>query len=181
VTSGPTGPGPGAEAAAAPTGLAGVTGPSGATGPTGPAAALPSVPSPPPPLPVTSIEARLGTATLSIAPDRNPEPVVDPAATFEVRLGVAARGTRLVLLDARDGMVPSTGDVESGGSVSRFTLVPHETLVPGSRYVLRLEGLESRSVTTDDGRSFEPVAVAFRVAGDPPPPPPKKVKKKRAR
>jgi hypothetical protein len=162
----------------------GATGPSGPEpglpGPSGPAAATPAVPPPPAPLPVSSIEARVGTVALVLPVDGNPEPV-DPAATFEVRLGVAAPGTRLVLLDARDAMVPSTGDAEIGGGLSRFTLVPHETLVPGARYVLRIEGLDSRAVRSVDGRSFEPVAVVFRVAGEPPAPPPKKVKKKRAR
>ena len=77
-------------------------------------------------------------------------------------------------------MVPSTADAEIG-STSRFTLVPHEPLRPGSRYVLRLEGLESRLVISDDGRSFEPLVAPFRVAGEPPPAPPRKAKKKRAR
>ena len=86
-----------------------------------------------------------------------------------------------MLLDSRDAMVPSTSEAETGGGASRFTLVPHEMLVPAGRYVLRLEGLDSRAVKSDDGRSFEPVAVAFRVAGEPPPPPPKKAKKKRTR
>lgn len=120
-------------------------------------------------------------ARLPLAPDGSSEQAVDPAATFEVRLGVAARGARLVLLDSRDAIVPSTGEAEVGAGASRFSLVPHETLVPAARYVLRIEGLESRAVKADDGRSFEPVAVTFRVAGDPPPPPPKKVKKKRTR
>lgn len=171
--SGPTGPGPGADA----------TGPTGPSGPGDPTPPPPPVPPPPAPLPVTSIDARLGAAStpLSAAPEGTPEPVVDPAATFEVRLAVASRGTRLVLLDSRDAMVPSTGDLESGGGTSRFTLVPHETLAPGGRYFLRIEGVDDRMVKTDDGRSFEPVVVSFRVSGEPPPAPPKKVKKKRAR
>lgn len=104
--------------------------------------------------------------------------MLDPGSTFEIRLPFAARGARLVLLDARDAMVPSSADAEVGAT-SRFTLVPLEPLLPGSRYVLRLEGLESRLVKSDDGRSFEPLAAPFQVAGEPPPAPPKKAKKKR--
>ena len=104
--------------------------------------------------------------------------MVDPGSTFEIRLPFAARGARLILLDARDAMVPSSADAEVGAT-SRFTLVPLEPLLPGSRYVLRFEGLESRLVKSDDGRSFEPLATPFQVAGEPPPAPPKKAKKKR--
>jgi hypothetical protein len=105
-------------------------------------------------------------------------PLVDPGSTFEVRLPFAARGARLVLLDARDAMVPSSADTEIG-TTSRFTLVPLEPLPPGSRHVLRLEGLASRLVISDDGRSFEPLVAPFRVAGEPPPAPPRRAKKKR--
>ena len=107
--------------------------------------------------------------------------LVDPAATFEVRLGVLARGARLVLLDARDTLVPSSADSEVGPSASRFTLTPMEPLVPGGRYVLRLEGLESRPVKSDGGRAFEPLVVLLQATGEPPPAPPKKAKKKRGR
>jgi hypothetical protein len=107
--------------------------------------------------------------------------LVDPSATFDLRLPFAARAARLVLLDARDNLVPSDSDTEVGGSTSRFTLVPVEPLTPASRYVLRIEGLESRMVRSDDGRTFEPLAFPFLVAGDPPPAPPRKVKRKRTR
>ncbi len=107
--------------------------------------------------------------------------LVDPAATFEVRLGVPARDARLVLLDARDTMVPSSANSEVGFSASRFTLTPMEPLVPGGRYVLRLEGLESRPVKSDGGRAFEPLVILLQVTGEPPPAPPKKAKKKRGR
>jgi hypothetical protein len=157
-SSGPTGPGPTAEPPAAPA----------------------APPAPPPSLPTTAVEARLGTAATPLPTDGSPAPDVDSGSTFEVRLPFAARGARLVLLDARDAMVPSSSDVQVGAA-SRFTLVPLEPLLPGSRHVLRLEGLESRLVRADDGRTFEPLAAPFRVAGEPPPAPPKKGKKKRAR
>jgi hypothetical protein len=143
-----------------------------------PAAVPPSPPAPPPVLPVLAVEARLGPAATALALDGSSVPLVDPGSAFEVRLPFAARGARLVLLDARDAMVPSSADAEVGAT-SKFTLVPLEPLLPGSRYVLRLEGLESRLVKSDDGRSFEPLAAPFRVAGEPPAAPPKKAKKKR--
>ncbi len=160
------------------TGSTGPSGPAAPAGPTGPIAE-PAVPPAPPVLPATTVEARLGDTVVAIAPDASA--LVEPAASFEVRLPIAVRGARLVLLDARDAVVPSNESAEVGGSTSRFTLVPMEPLTPGSRYVLRVEGLESRMVNSDDGRAFEPLAVPFRVAGEPPPAPPKKAKKKRPR
>lgn len=161
--SGPTGP----------SGLAGATGPSGDPGP----APLPQLP----PLPVESVEARLGAV---VAPLSGPgsEPV-DPGATFEVRLPVGTRGARLVLLDAQDALVPSSSESEVAAGRSRYTLVPIEPLRTGTRYVLRLEGVESRQVISDDGRPHEPLAVPFLVSGEPPPKaaPPKKGQKKRPR
>ena len=164
-----------------PQAVSGSTGPSGPAAPTGPTGPIaePAVPPAPPVLPATAVEARLGDTVVAIAPDASA--LVEPAASFEVRLPIAVRGARLVLLDARDAVVPSNESAEVGGSTSRFTLVPMEPLTPGSRYVLRVEGLESRMVKSDDGRAFEPLAVPFRVAGEPPPAPPKKAKKKRPR
>jgi hypothetical protein len=78
-------------------------------------------------------------------------------------------------------MVPSTSEAEVGPSGSRFVLTPQEPLTPAGRYVLRLEGLESRLVRSADGRTFEPMVLPFRVSGEPPPPPPRKPKKKRSR
>ena len=138
----------------------------------------PTVPVPPQGLPTTAVEARFGVTATPLQGAGADPPVVDPGSTFEVRLPFAARGARLVLLDARDAMVPSSSDVQIGAT-SRFTLVPLEPLQPGSRHVLRLEGLESRLVISGDGRSFEPLVAPLRVAGEPPPAPPKKAKKKR--
>jgi hypothetical protein len=164
-----------------PQAASGSTGPSGPTAPTGPTGPIaePAVPPAPPVLPTTAVEARLGDNVVAIAPDASA--LIEPAASFEVRLPIAVRGARLVLLDARDAVVPSNESAEVGGSASRFTLVPMEPLTPGSRYVLRVEGLDSRLVRSVDGRAFEPLAIPFRVAGEPPPAPPKKAKKKRPR
>ncbi|MBS1110012.1 MAG: hypothetical protein H6Q88_2004 [Anaeromyxobacteraceae bacterium] len=167
--------------AAPPQAAAASTGPSGLAAPTGPVSPVPEPLVPPAPsvLPATAVETRVGDTVVTLAPDV--PALVDPAATFEVRLPTAVRGARLVLLDARDAVVPSNESAEVGGSTSRFTLVPMEPLTPASRYVLRVEGLESRLIRSDDGRTFEPLSVPFRVSGDPPPTPPKKAKKKRAR
>ena len=174
----------------APTGVPispGQAGEAGAPGPSGQAAqadspapppAAPAPPAAPPSLPVVAVEARLGAAATAIPVDGPSVPTIDPGSTFEVRLPFAVRGARLVLLDARDAMVPSSAETEVGAA-SRFTLVPLEPLLPGSRHVLRLEGVETRLVKADDGRSFEPLAAPFRVSGEPPPAPPKKAKKKR--
>ena len=161
----------------------GTSGPTGSSAPGEPAAppppAVPAQPAPPPGLPDVAVEARTGSVAIPLPVDGSSVPIVDAGSTFEVRLPFAARDARLVLLDSRDSMVPSSADAEVGAT-SRFTLVPLEPLLPGSRHVLRLEGLESRLVKSDDGRSFEPLAAPFQVAGEPPPTPPKKVKKKRA-
>ena len=148
--SGPTGAG-------APT-LAGPTGPPAPTGPF--------------PLPGLVVEARIpgGAGAVPLDPAGAP---VDPASTFELRVSAPVRGARLVLLDAQDAMVPAGSEAERG-AVSRFTLVPLEPLRPGSRYQLRLEGVESRLVRSEDGRSFEPAAIPLTTTGEPPPkaPPP---------
>ena len=129
-------------------------------------------------VPVTAVEARLaGSASSLLGEDIQP---VDPSASFEVRLPLPVRGARLVLLDSRDSMVPSGSESEVGAT-SRYTLVPLEPLAPGARYVLRLEGLESRLLRSDDGRLHDPLVVPVRVAGEAPPAPPKKAKKKRVR
>jgi hypothetical protein len=150
--------------------------PTAGSGP--PVASEPAVPLPPPGLPVTAVEARFGVTSMPLQATGSEPPLVDPGSTFEVRLPFAARGARLVLLDARDAMVPSSADSEIG-TTSRFTLVPLEPLPPGSRHVLRLEGLANRLVISDDGRAFEPLVAPFRVAGEPPPAPPRRAKKKR--
>ncbi len=173
--TGSTGPAgvPGPSGASGPTGVVGPTGPSAPSGPTGPALL--------PQLPVDAVEARLGTIAVPLSgPGAEP---VDPAATFEVRLPIGTRGARLVLLDAQDALVPSSSESEIAAGRSRYTLVPIEPLRSGSRYVLRLEGVESRQVISDDGQAHEPIAVAFLVSGDPPPKPapPKKGQKRRSR
>ncbi len=128
---------------------------------------------------MSAVLVRIAETSGPVPPDGTE--AVDPASSFEVRSPLAVRAARLVLLDSRDAMVPSTSESEVGPSGSRFVLTPQDPLTPAGRYVLRLEGLENRLVRSVDGTTFEPLAVPFRVAGEPPPAPPKKVKKKRSR
>ena len=160
----------------APTGP-GAEAPAGA--PAAPAAAADVSASSPPaaPLPALAAEARVPGATVALSASGPTS--VEPASTFEVRVGVPLRGARLVLLDAQDAMVPSASEAEVGPTI-RITLVPEETLRPGSTYTLRLEGLTGRLLAGDGGAAYEPVAFALQTTGTPPPKPaPKKSRKRR--
>jgi hypothetical protein len=120
-----------------------------------------------------AIEAT-GPAPLS----RDAETVVDPAATFEVELPARLTDVRLVLLDGGAAHVAARGAHELGPT-TRLALAPAAPLVPGSRYVLRVEGATSRELR-DGERTFGPISFALLAAGTPPPPEPKtKAKKKR--
>jgi hypothetical protein len=105
---------------------------------------------------------------------------VDPAATFEVELAPRLDDARLVLVDAAGAHVAAK-DVREGAATTRLTLAPATPLVPGSRYVLRVDGAAVREMHDGDGRAFEPLGFAVLVAGTPPPPEPKKPTKKRRR
>ena len=100
------------------------------------------------------------------------EAVVDPGASFEIELGAVVPDVRLVLLDAQDAHVAAESARELGRT-TRLTLVPAAPLSPGSRYVLRLEGLAARDLRDADDRAYAPQAFALLVAGTPPPPEPK--------
>ncbi len=131
-------------------------------------------------LPLTAIEARVAGGPPLLLDPASPAPV-DPASAFEVRVPVALRGARLVLLDAQDAIVPATSTSEVQAA-SRYVLTPGEPLQPAARYLLRLEGVESRLVPAADGRTFEPLAVPLVTTGEPAPrPPPRKSGKKRSR
>ena len=127
-------------------------------------------------LPGFAVEARVGEAVVSLLAAG--DLAVDPSATFEVRGSVPLRGTRLVLLDSRDAAVEGLSEVTLQPG-TRITLVPLETLTPGSRYLLRLESSTGRVLRGPNGSTYEPFEVALKVTGDPPPPPPKKKSKKK--
>ena len=144
-----------------------------ATPPATAPAAISPVPAAPPPapppgpvaMPLAGAQAlHAGTAT-PLSPGVAVE--VEPASSFEVHIAAPARDARLVLLDARDVQVPSTVEAEVG-SESRFLLVPIDPLRPGGAYLLRLEGLGTRLVRSDDGRSFEPLVLPLQIIGSPP-------------
>jgi hypothetical protein len=128
-------------------------------------------------MPLASAQALHAGSATSLSP--GVAVAVEPASSFEVRIAAPARDARLVLLDAQDVLVPATVEAEVGLQ-SRFVLVPLEPLRPGSGYLLRLEGLGTRLVRSDDGRSFEPLMLPLLTTGSPPPrAPPKKAPKKR--
>ncbi len=108
------------------------------------------------------------------------EVVVDPQATFELELSVRAPDARLVLVDARDDLVPAQGGRELSTG-TRLTLAPSAPLVPGSRYTLRLDGASQRELHDEGGRAFSPATFPILAAGTPPPPEPKRPARKRKR
>ncbi len=163
------------------------------SGPTGPGtssatsdSATPASPAdlPPGPLPVASVEVRTGELVVAVpvgTPGRHAPVAVEPGATFDIRVSAPLQDARLVLLDAQDAIVPSTGgaDVDAG---TRFHLAPSEPLRAAGRYLLRIEGLENRMVRSTAGQRFEPFALLLVVSGEPPPrAPPKKGATKRRR
>lgn len=108
------------------------------------------------------------------------EVTVHPSSTFELELSIRAADARLVLVDARDDLVPSTSTREVGAR-TRITLAPAEPLVPGSRYALRLDGAGDGELHDDRGRAFAGVNLPLLAAGTPPPPEPKRPAKPRKR
>jgi hypothetical protein len=131
-------------------------------------------PAAPPPLPAATI---LRSASAVEPSQRLPlaagaEVVVDPKATFEIELSARVPDARLVLLDAREDLVPASGDREVGAG-TRLTLTPSQALVPGARHALRLDGAAHRELHDDAGRAYAPVMFPILVAGTPPPPEPK--------
>jgi len=153
--------------------------PAAAAEPAAPPAPAAPPPAPPGPLamPLAGAEARHAGAATPLSPGS--AALIDPASTFEIRVGAPARDARLVLVDSQDVLVPATVEAEVGAE-SRFALVPLEPLRPGSAYWLRLEGLGGRLVRSDGGRSFEPLVLPLQITGSPPPrAPPKKAPKKR--
>jgi hypothetical protein len=110
---------------------------------------------------------------------RDAETVVDPASSFEMELPARLEDARLVLLDSAEAHVAARSTREVGGS-TRLTLAPSSPLVPGSRYVLRVEGAATREVRDGD-RAYAPLSFPLLAAGTPPPPEPKRKAKRRKR
>jgi hypothetical protein len=108
------------------------------------------------------------------------EVVVDPGASFEVELSTRSPDARLVLVDARDDLVPASATREVGPA-TKLTLAPTAPLAPGARYVLRLDGASDRDLHDDRGRAFSAVTLPLLAAGSPPPPEKTPARKKRRR
>lgn len=129
-------------------------------------------------MPLQSAEARIGGVATPLA--TGTPAVVEPASSFEVRVGAPLRDARLLLLDGQDVLVPAAAESEVSSTGSRFTLQPQEPLQPGGTYMLRLEGLGGRLVRSATDATYEPLVLPVKVSGSPPPrPPPKKAQKKR--
>jgi hypothetical protein len=134
----------------------------------------------PPPAPAAAVL----TSAAAVEPSQRvplvagTEVVVDPAARFEIELSVRSSDARLVLLDARDDILPATGGRELGAGTTRLSLSPAAPLVPGSRYALHLDGATDRELHDDAGREFAPITFPLLAAGTPPPPEPKAPAKK---
>ena len=71
--------------------------------------------------------------------------------------------------------------VREVAATTRLTLAPEAPLTPGSRYVLRIDGVAVREMHDADGRAFAPIGFPVLVAGTPPPPEPKATPKKKKR
>jgi hypothetical protein len=89
-----------------------------------------------------------------------------------VELAAEIADGRILLLDAADAIVPASGTREVGAT-TRFTLTPAAPLVPGSRYLLRLDGARARELEDVAGRALAPLSLRVLVAGEPPKPEPK--------
>lgn len=152
-----------------------VPGAAGAAAPVQPPAATPPL-APPPAVARASVHEPGGTQPLS--PDG--ETVVDPVSSFELELGGRLTDARLVLIDGADAHVPAAASREVGAT-TRFLLRPAAPLVPGSRYVLRVEGAATSDLHDAAGRAYAPRAFTLLVAGTPPPPEPKRRPKRRRR
>jgi hypothetical protein len=174
---------PAAAAAVSPTATAGVAAPQPVPGAL--AAPVPAAPAPAP-LPAEPAAARIREAvavdpTGPIPLSLEDETVVDPAAVFRVELAAEIADGRILLLDAADAIVPASGTREVGAT-TRFTLTPAAPLVPGSRYLLRLDGARARELEDVAGRALAPLSLRVLVAGEPPKPEPKPApKRKRGR
>lgn len=166
----PPAPSPTAEAAASPTPAA-----DAGAGP-GPGAA-PAAPASPAALPVTAAVAVSAGQEQPLA--REGRTVVVPAAEFRVEVAVHLTDARLLLLDAQDAMVASSGTSEVGAGATRLRLTPDEPLRPGSDYALRVDGAAKREVHDAAGRAYAPLHLELRAAGEKPAAPPRQKRRPR--
>jgi len=152
------------------------------TAPATTAPATTATPAPPPPAPAASL---LRSAVAIEPTQRTPlatgaEGVVDPRSAFEVQLSTRAEDARLLVLDARQDVVPATSSRELSAG-TRLTVAPSVPLVPGSRYALRIDGAGGRELHDASGRAYAPLVLTILVSGTPPPPAPKRPAPKKRR
>lgn len=170
-------PPPGA-APAASTPAPGVPAPAAAPGTPPPTAVkLADDPAAPRPLPVFAVQAIEPSGPVALRPAE--ESLVDASAHFRVEVPLPLPDARVVLLDAGDALVPTSG-VREVGDATAFELTPSAPLRPGSRYHLRIEGADGRTLRDRAGAHYAPVSVKLLVAGTPAPPEPAKKPAKKA-
>jgi hypothetical protein len=133
----------------------------------------------PSPLPVRTAIAMVAEREVALAGEA--APLVDPAVSFRVEVGVPLADGRLTLRDEQDAMVPAAGSTEVGASWTRYRLTPEVPLRPGSTYRLLLDGSSTHSPHDAAGRAFRPLALTVRTAGERPATPPKTRARARAR
>jgi hypothetical protein len=145
------------------------------------APALRPAPAPPPPSAAALLRSAVAVEPaqrLALIPGG--EVVVDAGATFEIELSARLPDAVLALVDGRDDLVASTSSRELGAG-TRLTLSPAAPLVPGSRYVLRIDGASQRDLHDEVGRAFAPLTLPVLVAGSPPPPEAKRPARRKRR
>jgi hypothetical protein len=149
--------------------------------PPAPPPAAPAPPAPPAPSALTLVRSAVVVEPAGRLPlSADGETVVDPGCSFELELRARVADARLVLVDPGDAHVAAAASREVGAT-TKLSLAPAAKLVPGSRYVLRLDGAARRELHDGDGKAYAPLAFTVLVAGTPPPPEPKPQPKKRRR
>jgi len=96
---------------------------------------------------------------------------IPPGARFEVEMPRLA-DVRVRLFDANDRAVESNDTMEIGDA-TRYSLQPAEPLVPGSKYSLLVDGLQSEMPKDHEGREYDLVRWELKTAGEKPAPAPK--------
>lgn len=144
-----------------------------------PEPAVPAAPPEPAALPLTRAQALEPDGNV-VALTPGEEAVVDAGARFELEVGRTLRRARVVLLDAADAHV-TCSTIREVGTTTVLELTPAPPLRPGSKYLLRVEGIDGGTIREADGLSYTSLAVPLIVAGTPPPPEPEKKPARRKR
>lgn len=104
---------------------------------------------------------------------------IDPQSRFELEFQRLA-DVRVRLFDESDRAVAST-DRMVVGQTTRYTIVPAEQLVTGSRYSLVIDGLKTDLAADERGHPFKVVRIQLKTSGEKPAPPPPPKKRRRSK